>query len=84
MPTLQELRQYFAVFPVASRLHLRSLLFDYLSRTRGREASAISSARLQNSSSFLLTPISRGAFGMSFQTAWVKWRDSLVAREHAA
>src|SRR6185503_9919191 len=27
---------------------------------------------------FVLTPISRGAFGMSFQTAWEHWRDSLV------
>ena len=29
---------------------------------------------------FILTPTSRGAFGMSFQTAWNQWRDSL-ARE---
>lgn len=79
LPTLQELSPGTSRFPGGEVVYVYgSLLFDYLSRTRGpgsiREFIERTSGSLLP---FLLTPPSRGAFGMSFQTAWEKWRDSL-------
>ena len=80
VPTLQELAPGTSRFPGGEVVYIYgSLLFDYLSRTRG--PGSIRDFVERGSKTplpFLLTPISRGAFGMSFQTAWVKWRDSLV------
>lgn len=80
VPTLQELAPGTSRFPGGSVVYVYgSLLFDYLSRTRGpgsiREFVERGSGTLLP---FFLTPVSRGAFGMSFQTAWQRWRDSLV------
>jgi len=80
LPTLQELSPGTSRFPGGSVVYVYgSLLFDYLSRTRGpgtvRDFVERSSRTLFP---FLLTPTSRGAFGMSFQTAWQQWRDSLA------
>lgn len=82
VPTLQELSPGTSRFPGGEVVYVYgSLLFDYLARTRGpgsvREFVERTSA---SPLPFLLTPTSRGAFGMSFQTAWEQWRDSL-ARE---
>jgi hypothetical protein len=80
VPTLQELSPGTSRFPGAVVTYVYgSLLFDYLSRTRGpgsiREFVERGSRTLLP---FVLTPTSRGAFGMSFQTAWQNWRDSLT------
>jgi len=80
LPTLQELSPGTSQFPGGEVVYVYgSLLFDYLSRTRGpgsiREFVERGSKTLFP---FFLTPTSRGAFGMSFQTAWQQWRDSLV------
>ena len=82
LPTLQELSPGTSRFPGGAVVYVYgSLLFDYLSRTRGP---ATVGDFVERSSGallpFLLTPTSRRAFGMSFQTAWERWRDSL-ARE---
>ncbi|MDQ3673446.1 MAG: hypothetical protein M3365_03595, partial [Gemmatimonadota bacterium] len=82
LPTLQELSPGTSQFPGGVVVYVYgSLLFDYLSRTRGlatiRDFVERSSGTLLP---FLLTPTSRGAFGMSFQTAWEQWREAL-ARE---
>jgi hypothetical protein len=56
-----------------------SLLFDYLSRTRGPASIRDFVERgAKTLFPFVLTGTSRGAFGESFQTAWEHWRDSLV------
>ena len=82
VPTLQELSPGTSRFPGGTVTYVYgSLLFDYLSRTRGpatiRDFVERSSGTLLP---WVLTPTSRRAFGMSFQTAWERWRDSL-ARE---
>jgi hypothetical protein len=80
VPTLQELAPGTSRFPGGEVVYVYgSLLFDYLSRTRG--PGSIRDFVERGSKTplpFLLTPISRGAFGMSFQTAWEHWRDSLI------
>jgi hypothetical protein len=80
LPTLQELAPGTSRFPGGVVVYVYgSLLFDYLSRTRG--PASIREFVERGSKTplpFFLTPVSRGAFGMSFQTAWRQWRDSLV------
>ncbi len=79
LPTLQELSPGTSRFPGGEVVYVYgSLLFDYLSRTRGPGSVRDFVERTSGSLlPFLLTPTSRGAFGMSFQTAWESWRDSL-------
>ena len=85
VPTLQELSPGTSRFPGGEVIYTYgSLLFDYLSRTRG--PGSIREFVERGSKTpfpFFLTPISRGAFGMSFQTAWQHWRDSLVSEMRA-
>jgi len=80
VPTLQELSPGTSRFPGGEVIYIYgSLLFDYLSRTRG--PGSIRDFVERGSKTplpFILTLTSRGAFGMSFQTAWQRWRDSLV------
>ncbi|MDQ6872523.1 MAG: hypothetical protein M3037_11055, partial [Gemmatimonadota bacterium] len=80
LPTLQELSPGTSRFPGGAVVYVYgSLLFDYLSRTRG--PASIRDFVERGSKTlfpFFLTPTSRGAFGESFQTAWEHWRDSLV------
>ncbi|HLA14121.1 MAG TPA: LpqB family beta-propeller domain-containing protein, partial [Gemmatimonadaceae bacterium] len=80
LPTLQELSPGTSRFPGGVVVYVYgSLLFDYLSRTRGPETVPDFVERSSRSVfPFLLTPTSRAAFGMSFQTAWQQWRDSLA------
>ena len=80
LPTLQELSPGTSRFPGGVVVYVYgSLLFDYLSRTRGPQTVRDFVERSSRSVfPFLLTPTSRGAFGMSFQTAWQQWRDSLT------
>ncbi|HKR09464.1 MAG TPA: hypothetical protein VJS39_09760 [Gemmatimonadaceae bacterium] len=85
IPTLQELSPGTSRFPGGEVIYIYgSLLFDYLSRTRGPqsvrdfvEIGAITPIP------FLLTVTSRKAFGISFQTAWEQWRDSLMRETRA-
>ena len=86
VPTLQELSPVTSRFPGGEVIYVYgSLLFDYLSRTRGpasvREFVERGAASLIP---FIITPTSRGAFGVSFQTAWERWRDSLVKEMRGA
>jgi hypothetical protein len=80
VPTLQELSPGTSRFPGGEVIYIYgSLLFDYLSQTRGPG----SIRKFVESGSrtplpFILTLTSRKAFGESFQTAWEHWRDSLV------
>ena len=85
VPTLQELSPGTSRFPGGEVVYIYgSLLFDYLSRTRGPGSIREFVERgAKTPFPFFLTPTSRGAFGMSFQTAWQRWRDSL-AREMRA
>ena len=80
VPTLQELAPGTSRFPGGEVVYVYgSLLFDYLSRTRG--PASIRDFVERGSKTlfpFVLTATSRGAFGESFQTAWQQWRDSLV------
>ncbi len=80
IPTLQELSPGTSRFPGGEVIYIYgSLLFDYLSRTKG--PASIRDFVERGSKSllpFFLTPTSRAAFGMSFQTAWQQFRDSLV------
>ncbi len=80
VPTLQELSPGTSRFPGGEVVYVYgSLLFDYLSRTKGPGSIRQFVERgAKTIFPFILTPTSRGAFGMSFQTAWEKWRDSLV------
>ena len=80
LPTLQELSPGTSRFPGGEVIYIYgSLLFDYLSRTRGPGSIRDFIERGAKSlTPFILTPTSRSAFGMSFQTAWQQWRDSLV------
>jgi hypothetical protein len=80
VPSLQELSPGTSRFPGGQSVYIYgSLLFDYLSRTRG--PATIREFVERGASTpipFILTPTSRGAFGISFQAAWREWRDSLI------
>jgi hypothetical protein len=80
VPRLYELSLGTSRFPGGEVVYVYgSLMFDYLSRTRG--PASVRDFVERGSKSllpFFLTPTSRGAFGESFQTAWTHWRDSLV------
>jgi len=80
IPSLQELSPATSRYPGGEGVYIYgSLLFDYLSRTRGPGSIRDFIERGAKSPvPFILTVTSRGAFGMSFQTAWRQWRDSLV------
>lgn len=80
VPTLQELSPGTSRFPGGEVIYVYgSLLFDYLSRTRGPASIRDFVERgAKTPFPFILTFTSRGAFGESFQTAWEQWRDSLV------
>ena len=82
VPKLQELSPGTSRFPGGEVVYIYgSLLFDYLSRTRGPGSiRAFVERGAKTPFPFILTATSRSAFGMSFQTAWKQWRDSL-ARE---
>lgn len=85
IPTLQELSPGTSRFPGGEVIYIYgSLLFDYLSRTKGpqsvRDFVEVGSKSLVP---FVLTVTSRQAFGMSFQTAWERWRDTLMREVHA-
>jgi WD40 repeat protein len=80
LPTLQELSPETSRFPGGEVVYVYgSLLFDYLSRTRGPASVRDFVERgARTPFPFVLTWTSRRAFGESFQTAWNQWRDSLV------
>lgn len=80
VPTLQELSPNTSRFPGGEIVYVYgSLLFDYLSRTRGPAGIRDFIERgAKTPFPFVLTFTSRAAFGESFQTAWNSWRDSLV------
>jgi hypothetical protein len=82
LPTLQELSPGTTRFPGGNVIYIYgSLLFDYLSRTEGPGSiRRFVEDGAKTPLPFILTLTSRNAFGMSFQTAWEHWRDSL-ARE---
>jgi hypothetical protein len=86
IPSLQELSPGTSRFPGGEVVYIYgSLLFDYLSRTRGPESIREFVERGAKSPvPFILTVTSRSAFGMSFQTAWRQWRDSLVKEMRSA
>lgn len=79
LPTLQELSAGTSKFPGGEVIYIYgSLMFDYLSRTRGpATVRAFVERGSRSLIPFILTPSSRSAFGVSFQTAWREWRDSL-------
>jgi hypothetical protein len=83
LPSLQELSAATTRFPGGEVVYVYgSLLFDHLARTRGPASIQDFVDRTSGSLlPFLLTPTSRGAFGVSFQTAWQTWRDSLRRTE---
>jgi hypothetical protein len=80
IPTLQELSPGTSRFPGGEIVYVYgSLLFDYLSRTRGpKSVRDFVEIGAKTPLPFILTITSRKAFGMSFQTAWQHWRDSLM------
>jgi hypothetical protein len=80
VPTLQELAPGTSRFPGGEVIYVYgSLLFDYLSQTRGpRSVRDFVEIGARTPIPFILTVTSRKAFGMSFQTAWERWRDSLL------
>ena len=80
LPTLQELSPGTSRFPGGNVIYIYgSLLFDYLSRTQGPGSIRdFVESGAKTPLPFILTLTSRNAFGMSFQTAWEHWRDSLV------
>jgi len=82
LPALHELAPGTSRFPGGEVIYVYgSLLFDYLSRTRGPASiRAFVERGAITPFPFFLTATSRSAFGESFQTAWTQWRDSL-ARE---
>jgi hypothetical protein len=86
VPTLQELSPGTSRFPGGEVIYIYgSLLFDYLSRTRGPGSIREFVERgAKTPIPFILTTTSRSAFGMSFQTAWRQWRDSLVREMRAS
>ena len=85
VPTLQELSPGTSRFPGGNVLYIYgSLLFDYLSRTQGPGSiREFVESGAKTPLPFILTLTSRNAFGMSFQTAWEHWRDSLVREMRA-
>src|SRR5688572_606065 len=85
LPRLHELSPGTSRFPGGAVVYVYgSLLFDYLSRTRGPASVRDFVERGSKTPlPFFLTPTSRGAFGISFESAWRQWRDSLV-REMSA
>ncbi|HYU51710.1 MAG TPA: hypothetical protein VEK37_02140, partial [Gemmatimonadaceae bacterium] len=85
VPTLQELSPGTSRFPGGVVVYVYgSLLFDYLSRTRGPGSVREFVERgAKTPFPFILTLTSRSAFGISFQTAWRQWRDSLVREMRA-
>lgn len=80
LPRLHELSPSTSRFPGGAVVYIYgSLLFDYLSRTRGPASVRDFVERGSKTPfPFFLTPTSRGAFGMSFEAGWRQWRDSLV------
>ena len=80
LPRLHELSPGTSRFPGGAVVYVYgSLLFDYLSRTRGPASVRDFVERGSKTPlPFFLTPTSRGAFGISFESAWKQWRDSLV------
>ena len=80
VPTLQELSPATSRFPGGNVVYIYgSLMFDYLSRTRGPGSiRQFIESGAKTPLPFILTLTSRNAFGMSFQTAWEHWRDSLT------
>ncbi|HEY3133232.1 MAG TPA: hypothetical protein VGJ47_01255 [Gemmatimonadaceae bacterium] len=80
VPTLQELSPGTSRFPGGEVIYVYgSLLFDYLSRTRGPGSIREFVERgAKTPIPFILTVTSRSAFGISFQTAWRQWRDSVL------
>jgi len=80
LPALHELAPSTSRFPGGEVIYVYgSLLFDYLSRTRGPASiRAFVERGAITPFPFFLTATSRSAFGESFQTAWTHWRDSLV------
>ncbi len=80
VPTLQELSPGSSRFPGGNVVYIYgSLLFEYLSRTRGPGSiRQFVESGAKSPLPFILTLTSRNAFGMSFQTAWEQWRDSLM------
>ncbi len=85
VPTLQELSPGTSRFPGGEVIYIYgSLLFDYLSRTQGPGSiRKFVESGAKTPLPFILTLTSRNAFGMSFQTAWKHWRDSLVREMRA-
>ena len=85
IPTLQELSPATSRFPGGEVIYVYgSLLFDYLSRTRGPQSVRdFVEIGAKTPIPFILTVTSRKAFGISFQTAWSQWRDSLLRDTHA-
>ena len=85
VPTLQELSPGTSRFPGGNVIYIYgSLLFDYLSRTQGPGSiREFVESGAKTPLPFVLTLTSRNAFGMSFQTAWEHWRDSLVREMRA-
>jgi len=86
IPSLQELSPATSRYPGGEVVYIYgSLLFDYLSRSRGPQSIKEFVERGAKSPiPFILTATSRSAFGMSFQTAWTHWRDSLVKEMRAS
>ncbi|MFL5597102.1 MAG: hypothetical protein ACJ77S_06545 [Gemmatimonadaceae bacterium] len=86
LPTLQELSPSTSRYPGGEVVYVYgSLLFDYLSRTRGPASIREFVERgAKTPIPFILTVTSRSAFGISFQTAWEQWRDSLMRENRAA
>lgn len=80
IPSLQELAPGTSRFPGGEVIYIYgSLLFDYLSRTRGPQSVRdFVEIGAKTPLPFILTITSHKAFGMSFQTAWERWRDSLL------
>lgn len=81
VPHLYELSRGTSRYPGGEVVYIYgSLLFDYLSRTRGPS----DVRKFVEKSSASLIPIwvnrnAKSAFGISFDNAWKQWRDSLVA-----
>jgi len=72
-------------FPFGEVIYIYgSLLFDYLSRTQGPQSVRnFVEIGAKTPIPFILTVTSRKAFGISFQTAWQRWRDSLMRETRA-
>ncbi|MFL5489555.1 MAG: hypothetical protein ACJ8AJ_13835 [Gemmatimonadaceae bacterium] len=85
LPTLQELSPSTSRYPGGEVLYVYgSLLFDYLARTRGPGSIREFVERgAKTPIPFILTVTSRSAFGISFQTAWERWSDSLLRETRA-